>query len=593
MHQSNREKIQALFHADTEELRLKRKNEILALKKGDEWAYVGQYIAKIIGNEKYITALSRKKLLASSTNTIHLATVLHEQNFFTYHNLRDLILNIFEPALSLTKASVQDIVIDNSHGGSKYYLRDGKEVFPCWLPNASEINSHQAIMMFQDYEALSGMSETSTASKTGGVAVFKDIVNDAYKRGASDIHLVPKEQYAHVFFRIDGDLIKQSQYIMTAEQGYALAESIAIEANDFSKGKFSSDNLNFDQEGRIEYADMGVSGVDVRLEFIPDGAMKKRLSVVARVIHRKRIEKADFEKSGYHKHVVKHIQETSMLSDGLILISGITGSGKSTLNADTMTIIDQNKRIYTIEDPIEYFLANDNITQHQIYIPPKKEGETTHRKMGFAEYVFALKRGDPNVVNIGEMRKDKDLIDAIFEMSNAGQLVYTTAHINSAFGTYHSLEEVYKIPRESSVRVLLFTMNLKLTKKLCNNCKVEDTEHLNAARLEAIKDRIPCAYKVPLTSFLENKREYKTYLKGSGCHMCGKTGYSGRVPMYEYLRPDVDLIEWINERKPTRYMIEDRACRDQEIGQNRLTTFIQRLKDGEIDTSDQILQSIL
>ncbi|MDD5211414.1 MAG: ATPase, T2SS/T4P/T4SS family, partial [Sulfuricurvum sp.] len=446
------------------------------------------------------------------------------------------------------------------------------------------------ILSYDDYSIMDERVSHSVLSGSDKEKItvdftFENMARDAANQGASDIHIIPKEKFYYVFFRKNGDLIEQEKYLLDIERGFDFVTLIKLDASATSKGGFKADKHIAPQDARVVYGD-----IDLRLVFIPDGLNGQRMAVIARVIKKTIIRDPDLKAKGFHDPIITAINRTSRLEGGFIILSGITGSGKSTLLADILATIDKRRRVLTIEDPIEYVLSGKNITQHQLYIPPDEEDKD---RMGYLEFTKAAKRADPNVLSIGEMRKNPDLIDAVSEMVYAGQLVYTTIHIQSCFKVVHAMEHVFKMNRESVVPSIFLSINMKLTKRLCDHCKNEDTEKNNISRLNELKPKFRYESKESLDEFLSSKDSYVTYLHNpEGCPKCGYTGYSGRVPMYEYFEPSVELIDFILKSNPTNYDIEKYVC-SRNLGQNRLDTYIQRLIDGEVDTSQVILDSIL
>jgi len=570
------------------------------IKAGKEWNNVAFIIKdKIIGRADYRKASEQKDAL-----NIHIVEAMNNLGILGYEDIKQVILKVFSnvfPSNKLLEASSDDISYTVDKGILKFFHNE-EEVEICWCPSIEE-NKRQILLSYDEHNRLKRISENATfienpISNIGNKFTLEDIVKDALQREASDIHIANSAEFYNVFFRIYGRLELQSQYSMTLETGLDFINVVKQLTSKFTKGGFEAD-VNIEvQDGKIEYPNIGLDGVDVRLVFIPDGKLK-HMSVTARILKREHLEKADFEKNGYYPDLVEKIEIVGKRQNGLVVSSGITGSGKSTFISNIITNIDANRRVFTIEDPIEYFIPNSNVTQHQVYErkASKNKDEPTY-KVGFKEYTKGLKRADPDVVSIGEMRNDPELIQSIFEMSEAGQLVFTTVHITTAFAIYDSMKDIFKVAPEVSVPLILFSINQVLVDKLCNNCKEEDTENENIQRLLAIKDNLPYHYKVPLTALEEESQlddgSLKLYKKGKGCSHCSGKGYVGRLPIYEYFFPNVEFKEWILEQSkfPSRFKIEQEAC-IKKIGVNKLDTFCRRLREGSIDASDSVIYKIM
>lgn len=555
------------------------------LKAGEEWNYVIAmlvYKGKLTQNQ-YVAAYRKRE---SIKNEQHIMQILFELGYINYQGFADFIIEIFSNKTNLMRGHSNQLLTKNDDAKIRYFYGE-QEVSPCFFPVLNELRP-QFILSYDDYSIMKEKA-ASSSSLAGGKETtidftFENMARDAANQGASDIHIIPKENFYYVFFRKNGDLVEQEKYLLDIEHGFEFVGQIKLDCAPTSKGGFKADNHIAPQDARLVYGD-----IDLRLVFIPDGLHGQRMAVVARVIKKTVIKDPDLRSLGLHEPIISAIKRTSQLEGGFVLLSGITGSGKSMLLAYILESIDRTKRILTIEDPIEYIQSGKNITQHQLYIPPEEEDKD---RMGYLEFTKAVKRADPNVLSIGEMRKNTDLIDAVSELVYAGQLVYTTIHIQSAFKVVHAMEHVFRMNREILVPSIFLSINLKLTKRLCN-CKIEDTKKVNSDRLDAIKNKLRYEYKESLNEFLNAKDNIVTYLHNpDGCPNCGYTGYSGRVPMYEYFEPSVELVDYILKNNPTNNDIEKYVC-SKRLGQNRLDTYIKRLIDGEVDTSPVILNAIL
>lgn len=557
------------------------------LKAGEEWNYVIAMLAYRgkLTKEQYFAAYKKRQ---SIKNEQHIMQILYELGYINYHDFAEFIIEIFGDSLTLIRGHSSQLHVKKDDVKPRYFYGE-TEVSPCFTPVLNEYRT-QFVLNYDDFSIMNERvthSASSSSDKERPIFDFnfEQMVRDAANQGASDVHIIPKENFYYVFFRKNGDLVEQEKYLLDIEIGFEFVRQIKIEASPSSRGNFKADNHIAPQDARLLYGD-----IDLRLVFIPDGINGQRMSVIARVIKKTIIRDPDLKAKGFHDPIIAAINRTSRLEGGFIILSGITGSGKSTLLADILATIDKRRRVLTIEDPIEYVLSGKNITQHQLYIP---SDESDKDRMGYLEFTKAAKRADPNVLSIGEMRKNPDLIDAVSEMVYAGQLVYTTIHIQSCFKVVHAMEHVFKMNRESVVPSIFLSINMKLTKKLCDHCKTEDTEKTNLSRLNELKSKLRYESKESLDEFLNSKDRYTTYLHNpDGCPKCGYTGYAGRVPMYEYFEPTVELIDFILKTNPTNYDIEKYVC-SRNIGQNRLDTYVQRLIDGEVDTSQAILDAIL
>jgi type II secretory ATPase GspE/PulE/Tfp pilus assembly ATPase PilB-like protein len=378
---------------------------------------------------------------------------------------------------------------------------------------------------------------------------------------------------------------------MNESTGKQLIRIIKNQAAKQTKGKFSADRAYKPQDAKIVYEKLGPHRVDVRLSFVPSGLLDDNESVVARILVSKTIEAANIVSLGYDKAFAETMNNIAWTKGGLVVISGITGSGKSTLLANIIAGIDASKKIVTAEDPIEYRISRPNIEQHQIYEPPvENEAERAEKTMGFRELAKAFKRGDPDIVVIGETRKDPSLLEALFEMAEAGQLVFTTIHIVSAFALYRALGEVFGLDQAVTAPVVKTSVNQALTKKLCPHCKVPDVAGKNKKWVEEILPDVRYGVVDFAKEFLDSNTP--TYVKGEGCAHCSGTGLLGRTPIYEYFVPDAKLKDEIASERLSPFQIENRVY-EMGRGRNKFDVFIEKLKNGEIDADPKFARAIL
>lgn len=566
-------------------------DNIQNIKSGKEWIRISFQIKEIVGNENYKKARFDKDNLK-----IHLLEMLDERKLLTFDQTARVIEKYFSKVYSKDKleyVSAGDLEIN--YDSEEFYKLRGEPVEICWHPSVVS-EKKQALLKYDEYDRLiKSLKDDSSSQRVVNSTVnfdFQEVVKKAVEKRASDIHILYGEKFYHISFKINGKLEEQKDYKMNVEAGREFVKNIKILASEFTKGEFQADVHMVSQDAIVKMPNISNGmGVDVRLVFIPCGRMND-IAMTARILQKVDLSSDGLIQSGYDESFVSQIQLVTKRQNGIMITSGITGSGKSTLNSNVIANeIDESKRVYTVEDPVEYFIPNPNVTQHQIFIPKDQ-----NKKMGFNEYVKSLKRADPDVLVIGEMRKDPELIEAIFEMAEAGQLVFTTVHITSAFSIYGSMEQVFNVSPYISVPVILFSINQVLVDRLCPYCKEEDVDMLNRVRIEKIQNNLPYKYTNSLTSLMEDvkNKNITLYKKGKGCQKCENKGYLGRIPIYEYFMPNVEFIEWLLKDGvlPSRFAIEEKAC-EMKIGENKLDIFCKRLKDGTIDASERTLNKIL
>lgn len=539
----------------------------------------------------------------------HIFDVISARGKISYRDIYFKLKELCKPFIESGKVVFED-------NGSKVYTESGEAFydFPtdeegvtekrrvriAYLPIVKDIEeSDDTTIILPKGEYHEVVSRQARGHSFGGLEkgerfTFESIIEDAIKHNISDVHITYSDQYYYVSYRIDGDLISQPQYLLSKEEGTIFLKKIKQEASKYTKGSFNADEHELAQGARIEYNRLGV---DTRLAFTPKGTLTGENALTTRIlIKQKNIDKANFSfrNMGYDDDFVELLDISSHMASGLILVAGITGSGKSTLLSHFTVQLPTTKRIMTFEDPIEYQMDGSHITQHQRYIPSDSK-----IAFDFSDGIKSSKRSDPDVIYIGEIRKDKgnnDLIESVIESAKAGQLVLSTVHINSAFDIYRSMDTVFGVKSEISSDLLLLTINQVLVKKLCPHCKIEDTKKINKENLRHANETgmIRYAYKEDLENWLNDERS-KTYIRNKeGCEHC-RAGIQGRKPIYEFLKPDVDFVNWLSDGNFDRFRVEQYACSQKKkfLAKNKLTNYIEALIKGEVDTHSDVMDKLL
>jgi len=353
------------------------------------------------------------------------------------------------------------------------------------------------------------------------------VINHAIEGGSSDIHIEPFGDEYRVRFRVDGML--HSSLVLPKSVGMATISHIKILSN------LKIDETRKPQDGRFKTKRgkiISSDDVDFRVSTLPVINGEK---VVMRILT-KDDGVFDLKKLGLlgenNKVLSDKIKETS----GIILITGPTGSGKSTTLYSFLKIINQEERnIVTLEDPVEYSL--DGINQSQI---------NPAIGYGFADGLRSILRQDPNVIMIGEIR-DSETAELAIHAALTGHLVFSTLHTNSAISA---------IPRliDMGVEPFLLSSSLnavaaqRLVRKLCESCKKEFK--LPKAEFDKVMKSLSGVKP-------EEAREYGVeslepddikFYKNVGCKECGKSGYKGRLAIYECVDITNEIREAITEK---------------------------------------------
>lgn len=369
------------------------------------------------------------------------------------------------------------------------------------------------------------------------VKILNLIITEAIKSGATDIHIEPLNQRTRVRFRVDGAL----REVMSPPIG--LHPSIISLVKVMSKLNIAERRLP--QDGHISLK-TAMKSVDVRVSITPTVLGEK---VVMRLL-----DKGEFgftlNTLGFLEDNYSTFRKTINRPYGIIVVSGPTGSGKSTtLHAALKTIKDIETNIVTVEDPVEYRL--DGISQ----IEANAKIDLT-----FSNALRSVLRQDPDIVLIGEIR-DEETADIAIKFSLTGHLVFTTLHANDAPSTITRLIDI-GIPPYLVASSLNLVMAQRLVRKICPKCKTD---------YEPTKKEL---YSADISN--EDAKEINFKI-GSGCVHCDNTGYSGRTGIFEILEITSEIRKLIFEGKH-QDMIRDAAMKN---GMSVLhTTALHKMKQG-------------
>ena len=345
------------------------------------------------------------------------------------------------------------------------------------------------------------LEKTMAAKKSYRVSrILETTLAGALAVNASDVHLEPEEGYVRLRYRLDGVLQEVARF---DNETYALLLS-RIKLIAGMKLNIKKDS----QDGRFEIR-FPDGNIEVRVSLLP-GAYNE--SVVMRLLNPKSID-VPLESLGIPAKLLAILLKEMDRPDGMILTTGPTGSGKTTtLYSFLKRVHNPGVKIITLEDPIEYHLPG--IVQTQI----NDKGYT------FVEGLRAAVRQDPDIIMIGEIR-DGDTANIAINSALTGHLVFSTLHTNDAAGTFPRLADLGVNPSiiPSALRV---SMAQRLVRKLCPECRKEvPLEGADKAMIEATVAEIEDKTLIPA----DRSRMWKAV----GCDKCNKTGYKGRMGIYE------------------------------------------------------------
>jgi general secretion pathway protein E len=348
------------------------------------------------------------------------------------------------------------------------------------------------------------------------IRLINAVLSQAIKEKVSDIHIEPFEDRVAIRFRLDGVL----KEVLSPKPEFAAVLGSRLKV----MAKLDIAEKRLPQDGRISVKIAG-HGVDIRVSTMPSAFGER---IVLRLLDQAS-GNLSLEQLAMPVDIYKRFNQALARPHGIILVTGPTGSGKTTsLYAGLNKINDRSRNILTIEDPVEYILPG--IGQTQV---------NTKVDMTFARGLRAILRQDPDVVMIGEIR-DSETAEIAVQASLTGHLVLSTLHTNTAIGAITRLKDMGVEPflLSSSIEAV---MAQRLVRLLCKHCKVP------RALTESESTRIGAHYCAD--------RPVHIY-QGHGCDHCNQTGYLGRTAIYELIDIDDTLRELIHEGAGEQEMLK-------------------------------------
>ena len=347
------------------------------------------------------------------------------------------------------------------------------------------------------------------------------IVNHALDVRASDIHIEPIEGNYRVRFRVDGLL--RSQLVFPLEVGRAVISRIKILAN------LKIDEKRKPQDGRFRF-ESEKKKIDLRVSSLPviDGE-----KIVMRVLD-KGSNMDNLENLGLWGRNRSVLESKIHEPYGIILMTGPTGSGKSTTLYAFLQILNQEERnIITLEDPVEYYMEGINQSQIRPEI-----GYT------FANGLRSILRQDPNVIMVGEIR-DNETAELTIHAALTGHLVLSTLHTNDAIGAITRLIDMGIAPflLSSSLEAVAAQ---RLVRCICEKCK--EILPLSEFQLKKLSEYFQAIPATEISAYKLDPKQKVVFYHGKGCNECGSTGYVGRVAIYEVINIDDNLCEIIADK---------------------------------------------
>ena len=347
------------------------------------------------------------------------------------------------------------------------------------------------------------------------VKLLQSVFEDAVQVNASDVHIEPMETRLQIRFRIDGALMPQTQSDLKIAPALALRLKL-MAGLDISEKRMP-------QDGRLMVS-VRDEKIDVRMSTMP---CQYGETVVLRLLNR-RATVQSLDKLGIPEDIRGRFTEIIRRSAGMVLVTGPTGSGKTTtLYAALAELNTPDRKIITVEDPVEYRLAG--ITQVQV----NEKIELT-----FARVLRSTLRQDPDVILIGEIR-DEETAQIGLRAALTGHLVFSTLHTKDAASTPLRLIDM-GVPSYMVATSIHAVIAQRLVRLICESCSVEvapDAEE--AGWLEAVTGAEPRA---------------GGYRRGKGCSQCNGLGYAGRIGVYEMLEMTSELVRAANHADPNAFL---------------------------------------
>lgn len=435
-----------------------------------------------------------------------------EQIVILPENLHSISNDLANQYRVLPKNVTQDSIelyVDNTHNNQD--VKDELELFLGKNITFTAIDSSEVEKALSIYYRKERHANSNKSLNVEKGDFLENLLTEAKSLKSSDIHFEVYEESARIRFRIDGQLIER--YKVEKDNYLELVNKVKI------KSKLNITEKRLPQDGRITN-----ESFDIRVSILPTLFGEK---IVMRLLGQD-ASNIDLNTLGFQEEEIQHYLEAVKKPNGIILISGPTGSGKTTTLYATLRLLNDSRRnIVTVEDPIEYTLKGINQVQLKEDIG-----------LTFASALKSFLRQDPDVIMLGEIRDSETALMAI-RASLTGHLVLSTIHTNSAIGTISRLIDM-GVPSYLIAETLNLSVAQRLVRKLCDHCKKETEAH---------KEDFPMNFVLPY--------EISKYSKPVGCNQCFHTGYKGRRAIYEVLTVNNTITEAIKNNTMTQLFQND------------------------------------
>ncbi len=394
------------------------------------------------------------------------------------------------------------------------------------------------------YVDFGAMTASAGMEEAPVVKLLQTMFDDATQIRASDIHIEPQEGRVMIRFRIDGLLHLQ------AEADSKIAPALVLRLKLMSGLDISEKRLPQDGRFHVRVRDQGV---DVRIATCPT---QNGETVVMRLL-RQDGGMIGLEKLGMPPDMLKRFREIIRRSSGMVLVTGPTGSGKTTTLYSALAEINTiEQKIITVEDPVEYRLPGIN----QVQVNEKID-------LTFSRVLRSALRQDPDVILVGEMR-DAETAQIGLRAAMTGHLVFSTLHTRDAAGTLFRLVDM-GTPRFMVASSVQAVVAQRLLRRICSSCSephIPTPQESEWLKIEGV-----------------SSGELGGLLHGRGCSHCNGTGYRGRMGVYEMLEMGREMAEAAAHDSATHFM---EAARQQMRGRSILDHALQEMKQGHTSVAE-------
>ncbi len=423
-------------------------------------------------------------------------------------------LNVLDNLRHVLKANIEPVVADEeeiTRAIERYYGVEEEQV----TRMLEEISAGDIRFYQDDGSTLTAndqlIDEHETAEEAPVIKLVSLLILEAVRHRASDIHLEPLGKRFRIRFRVDG--------VMREIQGPPRRLQASVLSRIKIMSKMDIAEKRVPQDGRIMINVLG-RDLDLRVSSLP---AQHGESIVLRILDKQSLL-LGLPELGFSSEDQRTYEQLIQLPYGVLLITGPTGSGKTTTLYACLNFINRpDRKIITVEDPIEYMLSGIN----QVQVNEEIE-------MTFARVLRSMLRQAPNVIMVGEIR-DLETAETAIEASLTGHLVFSTLHTNDAPSAVTRLLDM-------SVKPFLVASSLqsvmaqRLVRRVCPECR---------------EQYAPTSWELETFELTDDKLKDATMFKGAGCRACNNTGYRGRVGIFELMTVTDDIQKLIYKRVPS------------------------------------------